>query len=282
MAPQSGVKRKPASGPTLPPLLRAAEQGDVAALKSLVRAGEDTKQTAEPRKFPRCPGADALILASRNGHEEAVTILLAAGADVDFQAGYGSALEEATSNGHTAVVKLLLRAGARNFGGGLFNALNNNHLETIRAVAEANIPLDAYRSRYKQSLLESAVERQNHAAVSLLLDAGVKPLGDGALAAAAAKGNAQLTARLLRLGADPNAAGGPLRRLPLCQASYCGDLPTIQVLLEHGADPTSVDARGWNCLDWAKYGKKARALRCLRDYLAKTETRIRRKRTSKT
>ncbi len=274
MAPQPKLKRKPAAGPKLPPLLMAAEQGDVIALKRLLRGGEDIKQTADPRKFPRCPGADALILASRNGHAQAVEVLLAAGADVSFEAAYGSALDEATTNGHTEAVRLLLRAGARNFGGGLFNALNNHHLETIRAVADAKIPLAGYRGRCKESLLERAIERRDNAAVSLLIEVGTKPVRDGSLATAACKGDAELTERLLHLGADPNAPGGALKRLPLCEASCSGDLRTIQVLIDKGADPAAVDARGWTCLDWAKYGNKPKAVRWLKDYATKAGIKI--------
>jgi ankyrin repeat protein len=66
--------------------------------------------------FAQSPAAagPALAAAARQGQEDAVERLLAAGADPDRQdAGGATALMEATRNGHYAAVQRLLKYGAR-------------------------------------------------------------------------------------------------------------------------------------------------------------------------
>ncbi len=89
-----------------PPLVRAAEAGDLARLEALLDGSESVDLRDACRWTP-------LMKAARNGHVEVVRRLLAEGAEVDAEdkGGY-TALLLAAGNGHAEVVRLLLQAGA--------------------------------------------------------------------------------------------------------------------------------------------------------------------------
>ena len=71
------------------------------------------KYGADPDQMDNVWGQSALHLAAQNGHERAVTILLAAGATVDLRCKDGStALHWACYNKHAAAARVLLEAGA--------------------------------------------------------------------------------------------------------------------------------------------------------------------------
>lgn len=100
----------------LGPWMRAAVDGDVAALRAALRDGTSvddvTPEAADSLWFEG--GRTALMAAAGNGHLAAVRVLLAAGATVDAVAANGhTALTEAASAGSLPIVKRLLAAGAR-------------------------------------------------------------------------------------------------------------------------------------------------------------------------
>ena len=254
---------RPAHPKTLfSPLIEAAAKGDVHQIEKLFQLGADVNQPSDP-KSPRYYGADALIMASQQGQLQAAAMLLKHGARVTNCSGYGTALEQAIDHGHVDVVRLLLKHGAREVGFSLFNALEQGNVEIFRALLESGIHLHKFRSRLtKQSLLERAIERRRSEIVSFLLEVDVT-LGGGELVQCAARGNAELARRLIAKGADPNKENRT-KRYPLCAACYWGNKEVVNVLLEHGANVTVVDVRGWSCLDWAKYGKRKEIVSWLR------------------
>ena len=75
-------------------------------MKTLLASGADVN-------YEQIMGT-ALTLAAHNGHAEVVSILIDAGADIDYYALYGggSALKIANYGGHLDVVKILKDAGA--------------------------------------------------------------------------------------------------------------------------------------------------------------------------
>jgi len=89
-----------------PPLVQAAENGDLAVLDHLLAGNVPVNVRDECQWTP-------LMKASLNGHTEIVMRLLAAGAqpNVIDNGGY-SALMLAASNDHPAIVNLLVRHGA--------------------------------------------------------------------------------------------------------------------------------------------------------------------------
>jgi len=89
----------------LPPLLRAAREGDAASLAAQLAAGADVAQ--------RAPwfGSSALHLAAFGGHAECVRALLAAGAEKDDKNEAGKRpFDYAREAGHAALVELLMQA----------------------------------------------------------------------------------------------------------------------------------------------------------------------------
>ncbi|MES9956384.1 MAG: ankyrin repeat domain-containing protein [Sedimenticola sp.] len=104
----TGCSEKPDLGTdnTLPPLVEAAEAGDIGRLESLLsdNARVDVRDLCE---------WTPLMKAALNGHTEVASRLLDAGAAVDLgdKGGY-TALMLAASNNHGTLVSLLLKHGA--------------------------------------------------------------------------------------------------------------------------------------------------------------------------
>lgn len=85
---------------------RAVREGDVEAVRDLVRSGVNVD--ARDRH-----GQTAVMLAAHNGHREIVEILIGSDADLDVTAKYNlTALMLAIVAGHAAIACLLVRAGA--------------------------------------------------------------------------------------------------------------------------------------------------------------------------
>jgi len=95
-----------ASEQSPPPLIVAAEQGDLRLLEQLLVETDSADLRDSCSWTP-------LMKAALNGHEEVVRRLLARGADVNAEdkGGY-TALMLAASNNHLHIVELLIEAGA--------------------------------------------------------------------------------------------------------------------------------------------------------------------------
>lgn len=111
-------------------LMWAAAQGHLGVVEELITAGADLEARSKVRPMlmfadatnggafdqgvtENLGGYSALLFAARNGHTNVAAALLAAGADIDGQAGNGtSPLVVATHSGHTELALLLLREGA--------------------------------------------------------------------------------------------------------------------------------------------------------------------------
>lgn len=155
--------------------------------------------------------------AGRAGHRplqeavdpEVVGLLVAAGAPLEIRAEEGmSPLEHAAHLGSEASVRILLQAGAA--------------VRDSRAVA-------------------MSAHEGNGALVDLLLKSGA-PIGE----AAGTAESADVIARLLAAGADPD--GGGSGGAWLFRSIILKDLPSVTLLLAAGADPAAADADGETAL----------------------------------
>jgi hypothetical protein len=100
--------RRDANGRTA--LVEAVAGGQAAAARALLAAGAHPNLTSSGGRTP-------LIEAAIGGHVEIARLLIAAGADVNLaERGAGSALEAAEREGYTEMAALLRRSGARTSG----------------------------------------------------------------------------------------------------------------------------------------------------------------------
>lgn len=121
--------------------LKAAEWGNLAAVRRAVDKGMDVNATRAPG------GRTALMKASQNGRVDVVKFLLQRGANVDAVGGKSgkTALIRASENGHWEIIELLIYAGAS---------------------------IDARSEAHGKTALMEAIQGGNHAAALLLMDAG--------------------------------------------------------------------------------------------------------------
>lgn len=151
-----------------PPLIVAAETGDLAAIEALLAKKVDVDGRDSCHWTP-------LMKAALNGHTTAAQRLLEAGAQTDLadKGGY-TALMLAASNNHAAVVKLLLERGAhinRVESTGGFTALiwsaKRGHRETVELLLQSGADR-SLRDHKGMTALDRATEN-NHQEIMQLL-----------------------------------------------------------------------------------------------------------------
>ncbi len=236
-------------------LMTAARTGKPGPVELLLAAGANL--TAQERK-----GQTALMWAAAEGHAEVVQVLLDAGADPDaaLKSGF-TPLFFAARNGCTAVVETLLAAGvdvnhAFDYKSGgkappagtsaLRLAVENGHFDLAIVLLKAGADPNDQRSGFTPLHVLTWVRKPNR--------------GDGFDGMPPPKGSGETTSlefarRLMtEFGAEVNTA---LRRgssgghrlgtkgaTPFLLAAKTADLPYLQLLHQHGADPAIPNADG--------------------------------------
>jgi hypothetical protein len=181
--------------------------------------------TGEPERF-----TDALAEAVAEADLDAVTILLAAGANPDLPGPDGrSVRRRALTAGVAATVELVGGAGDDPVDR-MLEAIITGDGATARGLVAADPALVGRVEPADQAALVAAAERGNMASVSLMLELGFP-----------------IEAR--REGVDDDGATA------LHAAAYAGAAETVEALLAYGADLTVRDTR-WNAqpLEWALVG----------------------------
>ena len=225
-----------------PPLVDAAKNGDLNAVRSLLSGGADPNQAApdgstavhwavhrdhlailnalldagaRPDAVTRYRIAP-LTLASQNGNAALVERLLAAGANPDTTSEEGqTALMTAARNGSVAAVRALLQRGAQvglaeSFRGqtAVMFAAGEGNTDAVRLLLETGAQLHE-RSKGGYTPLLFAVRNNRYETVRFLLEQGANvndkiPDGTSALSLAILNADFDLAAMLLDAGADPN------------------------------------------------------------------------------
>ena len=231
LASGSGVDERNGAGDTPLHLAVSERKPDIAAM--LLEAGADP----DARNLQ---GRSPLHLDLRRDTVLAA-LLLASGADPNTRDNGGATpLHRAVRHRDTGVARLLLRAGAeleaRDDQGrtplqwALNTGESNGH--TIEALVNAGADVRV-RDRYGEPLLHRAVDQED----------------------------AQLVARLLELGADPDVAG-LAGRTALHSAGW-GPAPVMRELLAAGADVTARTVDGWSPLHSAATARDLASLTAL-------------------
>ncbi len=120
-----------------------------------------------------------------------------------------------------------------------------------------------------RELLSSRMERDDAAAVAVLLDAHPALLDQGCIqdvppvVEAAEKRAHRCLAALLERGANPNALAGNTSALETCVIAPGRNLQGLALLLAHGADPDFADAAGYTALTLAVDVEWAAGIDCL-------------------
>ncbi len=159
------------------PVADAAEHGDVAAVRNLLRAGVDVNET-------HGDGMTALHWAAEHGDAELAGMLIYAGANVGGGTRIGgyTPLHIASRHGHAGVVKALLAAKAdpadatHNSGATpLHLSAASPSLETVRALLDRGADVNAREGAWGQTPLTFAASAGRLEIVRLLLEAGADP-----------------------------------------------------------------------------------------------------------
>jgi ankyrin repeat protein len=228
-----------AAGPDLR-LVEAAARQDVAAVRTLVKAGVDINA-------PQADGATPLLWLAHWNDLAGADLLIAAKANVNAANDHGvTPLALACENGSAAMVETLLKAGAdpnaaqANGVTPLMTAARTGNTAVVKMlVPRANV--NAAIAETGQTALMWATAERHTDVMRLLVDAGANvhassKIGFTPLLFAARNGDVDAGRLLVAAGAGANEAGSDgTHALPLAIVSARAEFATF--LLEQGADP---------------------------------------------
>ena len=246
-------------------LFAAIESDNAAMVRLLVEAGADVN-AAEG-----FGGNTPLHEAVEGGNAEIVQILVDAGADIEAEGFMGQTpLSLAAEEGASEIMQILLGQGADNgtpegedkqspaIGSeALFTAIKKGDVETVRLLVEAGADVNAAEGFGGNTPLHEAVEGGNAEIVQILVDAGADIEAEGfmdqtPLSLAAEEGVTEIMQILLGQGADNGTQEGEDKQAPaigseaLFNVIEKGDVETVRLLVEAGADVNAAEGFGGN------------------------------------
>jgi len=194
----------------LNPLMRAALDGDLATVDSLLRAGANVNA-------PTHSGGTALHYAAYGGHAQVVKALLQAGADVNAHGSDGfTPLHSSAHCGNVEVVKLLLAA----------HADVNARVEGDETPLLRSIDMAFGKPEITLAMIEAGADVN-----------AVEDTGDTPLMIALNESSYEVVETLLKKGADPNHLVRGMRPIDLMSGDTDGS--RRKLLLRYGAGPDS-------------------------------------------
>jgi ankyrin repeat protein len=231
------LEDKDAAGMTK--LHRAVRDNNLPLAQSLIEQGANLRSRANH-------GKTALHYASLNRYK-------------------GVALHYASLNRYKGVdmMKLLLNSEAReimslkddNGQTPLHYAAKRDFTDGIELLVDYGVFINTLDNYGFSPYLWAVIAGQN-SATHLLLSLGVdvnstSADGKSALGWAASLGHSLITELLVKKGADVMSMTQNTQLVPLEEAAACGDLLTVRLLLNSGADPNYRDREGWSAIHWA-------------------------------
>ncbi|XP_026232318.1 ankyrin repeat domain-containing protein 50 isoform X2 [Anabas testudineus] len=275
------------------PLTLASRQGHVRVLSVLLEwmKTQDSEKAVQMMEHADSEGWTALRSAAWGGHNEAVRLLLDAGADVDGSDSDGrTALRAAAWGGHEEVVLTLLDYGAQVDKADskgrtpLIAAAYMGHHEVVEILLDHNAEVDLADGDGRTALSVAALCVPTAAGIkgygevaSLLLERRANPGhrdNDGMtpLLLAAYEGNDDVVELLLEAGADVDETAGPDGSVtaaaavtPLLAAAAMGHMKTVSRLLFWGAAVDAIDCEGRTALCLAAARGSVEVVRALLD-----------------
>ena len=247
-------------------LVKAAENGDVKCVETLIDAGA--------RVNGHSGGSPALVRASMTGHFRCIKLLLLRGADVNspcfenelsplnaavflresqIKESMEKSLRRYVPQNHSRrkCIELLIEAGADvNARSGkpdtfpLYLAAQNGFAECVSALLQAGASVNIATENRRTALMASAIEGHDHC-LKMLLHEGVDIISvhkDIALIFAADNGHSKCVDLLMRAGANVNFSG--ISAPPLIMASIKGHLDCVVSLIKAGADVNTAEEKG--------------------------------------
>ena len=224
---------------------QAATHGNLPTLQRLIAAGADVN-------FANSRGSTPLSVASQGGFLDIVRALLEAGAEVNHRLQSGNtSLFHAARDGHLEVVRLLLAHGAdptlsaRPQHPPLVIAARGRHWPVVLEL----LPTATPGGFALESTLEQAAEAGHVPTVQAVIDAGVTPVAEGAIAClevALAHGNNDC-ARLLRDAGWTVPVINPFQSRAFAQVGWL-DPDMVEWLLDLGFSANASDDDGTSAL----------------------------------
>jgi ankyrin repeat protein len=261
----SGCDRRDDHGMTQ--LMRAAHRGDTTEMRVQIGSGRGIDDQVKPHNPVRAmlafiawmqdlpdrnPGWTALMFAVDGSHDDAVRMLVNAGANISIDAGGITPIQLATFKRDVPMMHLLLDNGAvvRGHGyaaGPVELAITLNDTLLLRRLIGHGASLSV-TSRTGMTPLMMAAERGSSDAVRILLQAGADPNATGrngwrASRYALAKGHEEIAAQL---GASAAPSEIPTQRL--FTAIGTSDRESFSAALREGADPNALNEHGRSAL----------------------------------
>jgi ankyrin repeat protein len=233
------------------PMMSAAEQGNIGAVKALVGMGMSVEDVADD-------GSTALSIACVTGHLAVVSALIAEGADVNAIDNNGSSpLCLAIIGGHAEVCRALITAGADvnhiRKGATLLDLAHAHKLVDIQAIlteAGAVRWLELMVQKYK---LVRVVAAKNLELFNKQIEDAEEEEKEVCLVASIRLRNHEAVKCLLAMGTNPRTQirGADV----LIYASGYGSVAIVRELIDAKARISAKDAYGETALDWAMRGK---------------------------
>uniref|UniRef100_A0A6Q2Z611 Ankyrin repeat domain 52 n=1 Tax=Esox lucius TaxID=8010 RepID=A0A6Q2Z611_ESOLU len=244
--------------------LAAVSTNGALCLELLVNNGADVNQQSKAGKSP-------LHMAAIHGRFTRSQILIQNGGEIDSVDEYGNTpLHVAAKYGHELLISTLMTNGADTARPGAhgmfplhlavlygFSDCCRNKEHVLSAGFDINMP-----DNFGRTCLHAAASGGNIECLNLLLSSGADlnqrdKLGRTPLHYAAANGRYQCTVTLVSAGAEvnePDAAGCTPLHYSAASQAFCR---CLEHLLDNGADPSLVNAKGYSAVHYAaSHGNK--------------------------
>ncbi|GJL72924.1 MAG: hypothetical protein NMNS01_21230 [Nitrosomonas sp.] len=256
-------------------LMIASYYGFNETINALIDRGVDIEATLISSQNVPIGGLNALILASAQGHTEAVKQLLNAGAKTHGANNKGqTALHVASINGHIKVAKLLLEKGADiystdNEGNtALIWASTKGHVDVAKLLLDKGANINATDNEGYTVLHVASIN--GHVKVAkLLVDEGADIYstdneGNTALILAIIVGHVDVAKLLLDKGTNIHVTDNK-GKTALHWASTAGHVEVVKMLLDEGANIDAINNKGKTALHWASINGHVKVVKLLLD-----------------